>query len=298
MPTFQYNPQSYISAKSPEFQQASREDIIDFANLGLFIPFQVTSYAEATIAEKVNIDIYLELFGILREGYQVELLTKEFLAEFMEIYNKLPFNRKAELNREIHEELKEHASVLGLAMYAIEDENEGLYGLDNILTQLPDKERLQMLYYIQTGEELTDELQAYLEQDLVGSDIVAGELSAEEVGYLARTATSRYTDKGAVVVNDADVQIPNTNNPSLLRSNVPITRERLKEMMNSQSTEQAVPQATVVDELRQKNTKAYTNIPGLIRPNAPVVSATSAVPLPKVESTRATTSNIDYSDYQ
>ena len=298
MPTFQYNPQSYISAKSPEFQQASLEDIIDFASLGLFIPFQVTSYAEATMAEKVNIDIYLELFGILREAYQVELLTKEFLVEFMEIYNKLPFSRKAELNREIHDELKQQASTLGLVLYGIEDENAGLYSLDNILTQLPDKERLQMLYYMQTGEELTDELQAYLEQDLTGSDIVAGELSAEEVEYLARTATSRYADKGAVVVNDTDVQIPNTNNPSLLRNNVPITRERLKEMMNNQSTDQVVPQATVMDELRQKNTKAYTNIPGLIRPSTPVASAMSGVPLPKVESTRTTTNNIDYSDYQ
>ena len=85
MSSFQYNPQSYISAQSPEFQQANLQDIIDYANLGMFIPFQVSSYLTATIAEKVNIDIYLELFGILRQGYQTGILSKNFLAQFCKL---------------------------------------------------------------------------------------------------------------------------------------------------------------------------------------------------------------------
>lgn len=290
MSSFQYNPQSYISAQSPEFQQANLQDIIDYANLGMFIPFQVSSYLTATIAEKVNIDIYLELFGILRQGYQTGILSKNFLAQFLQTYNKLPFNRKAELNGEIYESLKQQASVLGLVLESIEDENEGMYGIDTILEQLPDKERLQMLYYMSTGEELTEELQTYLEQDLQESGASIDNLTSDQVAYLAQTATQRYTDRGAIVVNDSEVQIPNTNNPNSARANTPITRERLKEMMNSQTN--------VVDELRQKNTKAYSNIPGLNRPNMPVSKSQTLFKAESISPSTTNLANSDYNDYE
>ncbi len=289
MTTFQYNPQSYVSDQNSEFQKATIYDILDYARIGMFIPFQVNNYATATIAEKVNIDIYLELFSILRDGLNAGLLTEFFLINFVKDYNKLPFNQKAQTNNQVYQILKEKAEIKGVVLDLVGYDDEA-DTIDNVLDELNDDEKLKALYYMATGEELTEELQNLLEGeiDITGTDIT--KMTPEQVAYLAQTATSRYLDKGAVVVEDVDVEISNTNNPNNVRSNTPITRERLKEMMNNQTN--------VVDELRQKNTKAYSNIPGLNRPIIPVqnIQTSPKVPLKSTSTTDLTSS--DYSDYQ
>jgi hypothetical protein len=271
----------FARSESEEMKQADYE-ILEYAyNLGMIIPNSLEvskdDSGDIVISKKIIVNLYYEYFELMYNAFINSIIAQETLTENYQLFIQMSYSNKKQYLDELRE-IFFKAYEVNDSTNSILLEEQSANEMFNLLVNLPDSARLSALYYLQTGEELTPEIQSYLEQDLIESGNSIDSLTPEQVAYMAQTATLRYADKGAVVVNDTDVQIPNTNNPAIdtIRNNTPITRERLKEMMNNQTN--------AVDKLRQKNTKAYSNIPGLNRPSVPVANTPQ--------------NNQSYNDYQ
>lgn len=285
--------QKYARSQTPEMGNLDYQVLQDAYNLDMVIPdaLQVLDSDAMDVAtgKKLTLNLYYEYFELIYNAHNAGIAPVEFIKQNYEAFMQMTYSIKSTYIAELREIFVKGFETMDIAN-AILIEKRAENELADALAQLPDKERLQMLYYMSTGEELTEELQTYLEQDLQESGTPIDNLTSDQVAYLAQTATRRYADRGAIIVNDSEVQIPNTNNPNSVRANTPITRERLKEMMNNQTN--------AVDELRQKNTKAYSNIPGLNRPNMPVSKSQTLFKAEPISPSTTNLANSDYNDYE
>jgi hypothetical protein len=195
-----------------------QEDMALNQLLGLNVP--------ETITEDNQKNVYLAFVSTLRNMYRWEMLSKENVTKYFQIFINLVPEKQSALSIEMEELYNTKLAENLIIEEYLQEENE-VEEMENLLDQMEPIDQENLIYYVQNGQAMPPELlakvKAEMEQEDAGDDSVS--ITDEEAEAFASKNIAKVLARGgfsASTLTSKDIQgIVNQNNSPVLK-NIPV----------------------------------------------------------------------------